>query len=250
MSTGNKPSNLEKEIIKFKSASFNVPVLVILENDINLIAHKLEEKISQAPDFFRYSPLIMDIKSCQSNEDELNLAELITCLHNLNLFPIGIKGANKEQSTYALSQKIPEHRSNVSYSEIDESNQIDDAIEIQQDKETQHTVADSLENKLISQPIRSGQKVYASGDLTILSHVSAGAEVIADGNIHVYGSLRGRAMAGVHGNTDSRIFCLDLKAELISIAGHYKISEELENVENNQPMQIYLQDQTLIIDRL
>ena len=103
---------------------------------------------------------------------------------------------------------------------------------------------------LISQPIRSGQRIYAKGDLTILSHVSAGAEIMAEGNIHIYGALRGRALAGVQGNTESRIFCSALEAELVSIAGHYKISEELDEVEKQTPTQIYLQDQALIINTL
>jgi septum site-determining protein MinC len=80
--------------------------------------------------------------------------------------------------------------------------------------------------------------------------VSAGAEIMAEGNIHVYGSLRGRALAGVQGNIESRIFCSDLQAELISIAGHYKISEELDKAEYCKPTQIYLQDQALIIKNL
>ena len=103
---------------------------------------------------------------------------------------------------------------------------------------------------LVNHPIRSGQRIYAKGDLTILSHVSAGAEVMAEGNIHIYGALRGRALAGVQGNTESRIFCSDLQAELISIAGHYKISEEFDKTEHPQPTQVFLQEQALIIKSL
>jgi len=83
--------------------------------------------------------------------------------------------------------------------------------------------------------------------LIILSQVSAGAEIIAEGNIHVYNTLRGRALAGVQGNEDARIFCFDLQAELISIAGNYKVSEDLDKSVRNKPVQIYLQNEALII---
>jgi septum site-determining protein MinC len=104
-----------------------------------------------------------------------------------------------------------------------------------------------LENKLITQPVRSGQRVYAKGDLIVTATVSAGAEIMAEGNIHVYGSLRGRALAGVLGNVDSRIFCSDLQAELISIAGIYQLSDDLSAETAHKPVQISLDKQTLII---
>jgi septum site-determining protein MinC len=83
--------------------------------------------------------------------------------------------------------------------------------------------------------------------LIVLAQVSAGAEILAEGNIHVYGSLRGRALAGVRGNTAARIFCSNLQAELISIAGTYKLNEDLNQAAHKNPVQIYLQNNTLII---
>ena len=108
----------------------------------------------------------------------------------------------------------------------------------------------AVENMLITHPIRSGQRIYAKGDLTILSLVSAGSEIMAEGNIHVYGALRGRALAGVQGNSESRIFCSALQAELVSIAGHYKINEELDTIDPHKPAQIFLKDQALIINNI
>jgi septum site-determining protein MinC len=103
---------------------------------------------------------------------------------------------------------------------------------------------------LITQPIRSGQRIYATGDLIIMAQVSSGAEIMAEGNIHVYNTLRGRASAGIQGNTDARIFCFDLQAELISVAGNYKVSEDLDASVRNKPVQIFLQNQALIIQDL
>jgi septum site-determining protein MinC len=107
--------------------------------------------------------------------------------------------------------------------------------------------SESTVTRVLTQPVRSGQRIYVKGDLVILSPVSSGAEIMAEGNIHVYGALRGRALAGVQGNTESRIFCSDLQSELVSIAGHYKVSEDLVQSVRGKPVQIYLQDKALII---
>jgi septum site-determining protein MinC len=105
--------------------------------------------------------------------------------------------------------------------------------------------------KLVTRPIRSGQRVYAAGrDLVVLASVSSGAEVIADGNIHVYGTLRGRALAGVRGNREARIFCLKLQAELVAIAGQYRVSDQLESAQTDVPTQIYLAEKRLLIEAL
>jgi len=90
-------------------------------------------------------------------------------------------------------------------------------------------------------PVRSGQQVYAEGcDLTVLSTVSAGAEVIADGSIHIYGALRGRALAGARGNTEARIFCREFQAELVAIAGHYKVLDDIPDQLRGKPVQVWL----------
>ena len=97
--------------------------------------------------------------------------------------------------------------------------------------------------------MRSGQQVYAEGsDLVITAAVSEGAEVLADGNIHVYGTLRGRALAGVKGNTQARVFCQSLDAELISIAGQFIMHDKVKTSCWKQPAQIYLEDESLHIE--
>jgi septum site-determining protein MinC len=104
---------------------------------------------------------------------------------------------------------------------------------------------------LVTRPVRSGQRIYAAGgDLSVVAAVSSGAELMADGNIHVYGPLRGRALAGMKGNTEARIFCQDLQAELVSVAGHYRISENIPGELRGMPVQIYLDQKVLRIERL
>jgi len=105
--------------------------------------------------------------------------------------------------------------------------------------------------KLVAHPVRSGQRVYAAGgDLSIVGPVSSGAELLADGNIHIYGTLRGRAMAGLNGDSDARIFCQDLQAELVSVAGRYRVSENIPAALRGVPVQIFLDQEILRIEKL
>ena len=100
-------------------------------------------------------------------------------------------------------------------------------------------------------PVRSGQQVYAQDrDLTLCATVGAGAEVIADGSIHVYGALRGRALAGASGVTSARIFCREFHAELVAVAGHYKVLEEIPRELLGKPVQIWLEHDKLRIEQL
>ncbi len=105
--------------------------------------------------------------------------------------------------------------------------------------------------KLVTRPVRSGQQLYArDADLIIMAHVGPGAEIVADNNIHVYGPLRGRALCGVTGNSESRIFCQSLEAELVSVAGNYKVLEEIPEELFGKPAQIWFEDGRLNIDAL
>ena len=105
-------------------------------------------------------------------------------------------------------------------------------------------------NKIITKPVRAGTRVYARGDLTILAAVNAGGECIADGNIHIYGPLRGRALAGAKGDTTARIFCQSLKdADLVSIAGRYLMNEDIKAPKGNM-IQIFLENDKLKISTI
>ncbi|MFT4067875.1 septum site-determining protein MinC [Paraburkholderia sp.] len=112
-------------------------------------------------------------------------------------------------------------------------------------------LATSPQTMVIDKPLRSGQRIYAKGDLVVLGLVSYGAEVIAEGNIHIYAPLRGRALAGVQGNHDARIFCTCLEPELISIAGIYRTTENpLPADVLGKPVQIWLEEEKLMIEPL
>jgi septum site-determining protein MinC len=231
--------------LEFKSSTFSVPVLVLSSDDLVVIEQQLHEKISLAPEFFRNSPLVLDLQETNKHGYDINIAALTDTIRKAGLFPIGIRGGNVQQNKQALELLIPVysiHTGGIS-PETQKRKTITPVVpEPQTDVDSDITAT-----TLITQPIRSGQRIYASGDLIILAQVSAGAEIMAEGNIHVYNTLRGRALAGVQGNSEARIFCFDLQAELISIAGNYKVSEDLDETVRNKPVQIYLQDQALII---
>lgn len=252
MSTDTEAPIYKNSALEFKSSSFSAPVLVIHSTELKHIKHNLKEKIAQAPEFFKNSPLLIDLQYCQDQDQPLEFEALLNFLHTEKLFPIGVSSGDEDQKIIAAKYHIPVHtirsaHPDTSNTEAQSKVKVTEAaIKSVAEEPSSNTV----ENVLISQPVRSGQRIYAKGDLTILSHVSAGAEIMAEGNIHVYGALRGRALAGVQGNTHSRIFCSALQAELVSIAGHYKTSEDLDKLDHQQPTQIYLQDQALIINSL
>lgn len=239
------PVNLNQEprpkpAIELKSGSVTVPVLKLMSTDLKTVAAQLSQKISQAPDFFHNAPIIIDLHEIAAAGQLPELSRIIDALRKESLIPIGVRGGN--ESVNAAASKIqlavlpdngPEYRTITTTRPA-----------------TTASAAAAASSRLITQPVRSGQRIYAAGDLIILSQVSAGAEIIADGNIHVYGSLRGRALAGVKGNLESRIFCHDLQAELVSVAGHYRISENLDPALRGVPVQIYLDGDSLIIEKL
>ncbi|MCK5830827.1 MAG: septum site-determining protein MinC [Methylococcales bacterium] len=263
MSTDNKASIYKKPALEIKSTSFSTSVLAIFSTDLKQIQFLLEEKIALAPEFFKNSSIVIDIQGCPKKKEIIDLSALIKLLYAKKLVPIGINGGNKEQNNLALAFKIPVHtirgtqpakNKNEPLQLVSNKDLSIKDISLPENESSTILKRDTklplIENMFISQPIRSGQRVYAKGDLTILSHVSAGAEVMAEGSIHVYGALRGRALAGVQGNTDSRIFCSSLEAELVSIAGNYIISEVLDKKKYKSSVQIFLQKKALIIEKL
>ena len=242
MSTDSQKMPYTPPALEFKSSTFSVPVLVLSSDDLLVIEQQLQEKVDLAPEFFKNSPLVLDVQALNKQGYAIDIAALTELIRKIGLLPIGIRGGNEQQNKQALELLMPVY--SIHNGGATEETQKQKTVTPEPNTELD---LDVTATTLITQPIRSGQRIYAKGDLVITAQVSAGAEIMAEGNIHVYNTLRGRALAGVQGNTDARIFCFDLQAELISIAGNYKISEDLDESVRNKPVQIYLQDQALII---
>ena len=268
-------------VLEFKSSTFFTPILILFSNDFAAIEQSLQEKISCAPDFFKNSPLIIDFRELNNSDLDINVVEIAEMLRKIGLFPIGIRGGNEQQNKQAHKLSIPidsgrESDSGVTHGEAAvlrkkprgeqqqpqsqpqpdvrdesvESPATAEPAEVNPNHDAADRVMEPVRSTIITHPVRSGQRIYAHGDLIVMSQVSAGAEIMAEGNIHVYNTLRGRALAGVQGNTAARIFCLDLQAELISISGDYKTSEHITKQVQKKPVQVYLQDHALIIKEI
>lgn len=250
MPTKPQPVSEQQAVIAFKSSSITLPTLMIASDDLQLIAEHLQHKVQQAPDFFKNSPVLLDLHDITKRQLSVDLHALIETVSAEGLIVVGIRGGTPQHNAEVNTLNIAvfaEARGATTEPPKQNAKQADT-----QEPESTEAKAQSpnAASKLVTQPIRSGQRIYSAGDLIILAPVSAGAEIMAEGNIHVYSTLRGRALAGVQGNTESRIFCSDLQAELISIAGNYRVSEDLDDTVRGRPVQIFLQKHSLIINDL
>lgn len=237
-----------------KGNLLTLTVMHLYQADLDAIRLHLQATVSKTPKFFTNMPIVIDCQHLSNYTHPIDFKEIILLLREFHLIPVGISNGTPEQLEAAnlaglgtLSQIKKEEAVNTppksSPSLIEEPTAPTRARSTP--KNTEPTQSKS---KIISTPIRSGQQVYAKGsDLIITSTVSAGAEILADGNIHVYGTLRGRALAGVQGDKSARIFCHDLQAEIISIAGLYKLQDDIDNSHRNEPVQILIQDDQLKI---
>ncbi|MGH8550918.1 MAG: septum site-determining protein MinC [Methylococcales bacterium] len=244
-----KPSNL----IELKAGAFTLPVLRLFRNQPEEIRRQLAEKIRQAPEMFRNAPLAIDIGPLTDEIGAGSFEDLIRMIGDLGIRPIGIRGGSPAQQDFARSAGLAILSESRSPAKAAPPPETSITIPVEATAQTSNTADSSGRSvaTLITKPVRSGQRIYAAnGDLIILAPVSAGAEIIADGNIHVYGTLRGRALAGVKGDLEARIFCSDLKAELVSISGQYQISEGIDDSLRGKPVQIYLSGDSLLIEKL
>lgn len=248
----NAPTTDVSPSFQLKSANVSLTALELHFFDEAAFETTLRDKISQAPGFFRDIPLIVGLEKYEGPTSELDFFKLIGICRRHNIHVVGVRGGTEDQRRLARSAAL---------ALLPASNQRE-AVKVDAESDTTgakpeaapQPVADAVDAKpakVINQPVRSGQQVYApDGDLIILAPVQAGAEVLAAGNIHVYGPLRGRALAGIHGATDARVFCQSLEAELVSIAGHYKISEDLQESGWKTAVQIQLRDDVLVASPL
>ncbi len=207
-----------------KSADLSLVALILKTTDIQAVSRALKHQMSESPDFFDQDPLVIDVSALSTVDAQtIDLSELISVLRVHQLVPVAIKGAHAELLSLAKGLGLVD----ASDARIRRSLPVAEPENQVLATETPAPVVPmSLGALVIDKPLRSGQQVYAKGrDLIVMAVVNAGAEVIADGHIHVYGTLRGKAIAGARGNTQAFIFAQVMEPELISIAGVYRTSE-------------------------
>ncbi|PCI55664.1 MAG: septum site-determining protein MinC [Gammaproteobacteria bacterium] len=233
--------------IEFKGSSFTLSVLHLRTSKLADIRADLVTKIAQAPDFFYLVPLVVNIEQLACSVDYQAVKTLI---EEFNFTFVGFTGSvEKEQRKLIRELGF----SFVNTAKVNTSQKVD-ATEENVATETKK-IADTPQSHLYTDKvhrgqIRSGQQIYAKDqNLVVIGSVSAGAEVIADGNIHIYGSLRGRAIAGAKGHHKAQIYCQNLEAELVSINGNYWLSESMEQ-HWGVPVYIHLTDSELTSSKL
>jgi septum site-determining protein MinC len=245
---------------EIKSANLPLVALLLKSTDLAALQRELTLRFGDIPDFFDQDALVIDLSPLQVSPDdsaaELDFPNLLTLLRGYRLNPMAVKGGSSGQMAAALSaglmpapdahliggktKKAPKSTPGEATADSEAA----PATPASPSTKTPATAATpgQLSALIIDKPLRSGQQVYARGrDLVVLAMVNAGAEVIADGHIHVYAPLRGKAIAGARGNTDARIFALAMEAELLSIAGVYRTSENpLPDAVQGKPAQVRL----------
>ena len=203
------------QLFEIKSAQLPLVTLLLKSTRINEVASELQQRYGHSPDFFAHDPLLIDLSPLRDKDEIPEWSYLLPLLRRYQLVPVAVKSGNPKQMQSALHAGLAHaDEATVARTEI-----IDHVEPVVQAPE----VVPAL---IVDRPLRSGQQVYARGrDLVVLAVVNPGAEVIADGHIHVFAPLRGRAIAGARGYADARIFATSLEAELVSVAGVYRTSE-------------------------
>jgi septum site-determining protein MinC len=209
---------------------------------------RLDDLAARSAGFFLRRPVVLDIDGLDIDRQELR--ELVEQLSSRNVRVMGIEGARTSQLGPDMPPAMTDGRPAADFEAPAESEKADkDAIDSVESAapvpapQQSVTAAPSL---IVSRTVRSGQSIFfPEGDVTIVGSVGSGAEVVAGGSIHVYGALRGRAMAGSTGNAEARIFCRKLEAELIAIDGFYKTAEDMEPELRGKAGQIWLEGETI-----
>lgn len=226
--------------------------------DVERLAAEMRERVERAPKLFERAAVVLDFGGLAKPPSEADTRALIAGLRNAGVLPVALAYGTKEID--ALSQQIGLPllaKFRASYERaIAESAPAAPAPEPAAvstpsrakssakptAEPTKATPAATGPGLVQTTPVRSGQQVYAEQrDLTLLATVGAGAEVLADGNIHIYGALRGRALAGAQGNEEARIFCREFHAELVAVAGRYKVLEDIPQSLLGKPVQVWLE---------
>jgi septum site-determining protein MinC len=245
-------------LFDLKSASLTLVSFVLKTGNIPALAQAMEAKFGDTPDFFSHDPVVIDLTPMGSLSIALDFPALITLLQRFKLKPVAVRGGSAQQLEAAqkvgLGEAPDSHAApaRVETREVvrEVVREVQVPVEVQVEVPVQVQVA--MPTMIIDKPLRSGQQVYAKGcDLIVMAAVNNGAEVIADGSIHIYAPLRGKAIAGAKGNQDARIFTMSLAPELISIAGTYRTTENpLPANVAGKPAQVRLEGDRLVFEPL
>lgn len=247
---GSEPAS-SAPAFELKAAGFTLPVIRLLRLDMDAVEAQLMPKVRQAPGFFQHTPVVIELNALPSADEDVGFPQLVGLLRGLGMIPVGVRGGGAAQHEAAKAMELAilsdAARPGAKPEVVD-----DLALELPVTAQpAKPQIGIETGSHLVDRPVRSGQRVYAAGgDLTVIAAVNSGAELMADGNIHVYAPMRGRAIAGLHGDRNARIFCSDLQAELVSVAGHYRVSDSIPANLKGCQTQVFLDHDVLRIEPL
>ena len=270
---------MPNEALAFKIKTTNLPLFVLhaLQSDMAEFKRQLQAHLAQAPDFFSASPVVVDLTAIAESTTAIDFADLASFMHEHGLAVAGVLGGSTRQREAARASGLglfPDKPARGARKPVaDEAQPTAEAVpaatisdnpapppaaavmpEPEQVVASETPAASSTRRPtlVIDKPVRTGQRIHAEGgDLVVLAIVNAGAELIADGDIHVYAPLRGRALAGARGDTTARIFAQCMEAELVSIAGYFQVFEDqLPASQRSKPVQVFLDEDRITLQAL
>ena len=234
----NKPAHAVREpACEIRFGQVGITQVRIRTTDVDALHEDLAARLKTAPQLFERSGVCVDFSTLEALPDATKARALVEAVRWAGMLPVGI--AKGTEATEALARTLDLPLLSPSRSPAKPA--------AEAKSKPAATLRPDAEPTLIhQQPVRSGQRVYAKGrDLIVTTAVGAGAEVMADGCVHVYGVLRGRALAGARGDTAARVFCQEFRAELVSIAGVFRVFETLPPELEGKPVQAWLQGDDL-----
>jgi septum site-determining protein MinC len=243
---------------ELKSAALMLVAVILKTTDQTALARELDERIADTPGLFERDPVVIDLSQVREADAAIaaiDFPALIDLLRQRQMLPLAVRGGNEAQMADALAAGLVEAPAGANPAPPARAPApvaVPAAPPVTLTEIIREVPVAGPGTMIVDRPLRSGQQVYAKGcDLVVLAAVNVGAEVIADGNIHVYGPLRGRAIAGARGNADARIFATCMEPQLISIAGTYRTTETpLPSEVLGKPAQVKLQGDKLLLEAL
>ena len=263
-----------KPAFKLTNATFPLFVLHLQHTDYDALSAQLETQVAEVPEFFVDKPVVLSLAPLAEADAPVDWDRLCDLLRQLGMRVAGVMDASPAQRSGAHAAGLgllPDRVARKTVDPVAEVGEVAvsetvDAPAVQSELPLAATVVPEAPSAVppsptftstrrpamvIDKPVRTGQRIHADGtDLIVLAVVSAGAELIADGDIHVYAPLRGRALAGARGNVNARIFTQSMEAELVSVAGNFKVLEDVPAALKGKPAQVFLDQDKVVMQPL
>lgn len=254
------PGVILEPVADIKFGQVGIANLRLKRLDAEELQRELTEKVQHAPNLFARAPVVLDLSHLPELPDLETVRDLLARIREAGMLPVGLSYGTTENEQLARALDVPLFaKFRAAFERGGKSEPIVEPTPRARRSDAEPapvaqsaTPAEAAVIGLVhDKPVRSGQQVYARGrDLILTKLVANGAEVIADGSIHVYGALRGRALAGAQGDASARIFCREFHAELVSIAGQYRVFEDMPQDLRGQPVQAWLDGDRLMLAKL